>query len=88
VKPNVIIIHPKDNVGIVLEDIQAGGTIHLPDGSEIDALSDIPHSHKVLLADVEPGGDIVKYGEVIAQVKQGHKQGDWIHTPQLDLSEE
>ena len=50
--PNVLIINSKDNVAIALEDIPEGGTIKLPDGTELLALVDISFGHKVLLNDV------------------------------------
>ena len=39
--PNILIINSKDNVAIALEDIPQGGTIKLPDGTELPALVDI-----------------------------------------------
>ena len=86
--PNVLIINSKDNVAIALEDIPQGGTIKLPDGTELLALADIGFGHKVLLSDVSKGDDIIKYGEVIAQVNQDVKQGDWIHVHNLNIRED
>ena len=83
--PNTIIIDPKDNVAVALEDIPRGGPIRLPDGTEIRALADIGFSHKVLLKDVNQGGDIIKYGEAIAQVTTDLKQGEWIHMHNLNV---
>ena len=57
-KPNVIIIHPIDNVAITLEDIPKGEKIFLPDGAEMTTLEDIAYSHKVLLKDVSKGDNI------------------------------
>jgi hypothetical protein len=85
--PNTIIIDPKDNVAVALEDIPEGGTIRLPDGTELKALTQIGFSHKVLLKDLSQGEDIIKYGETIAQVLQDVKQGDWIHIHNLNVRE-
>ncbi len=85
--PNILIINSKDNVAIALEDIPQGGTIKLPDGTELPALADIGFGHKVLLNDVSKGDDIIKYGEVIAQVNQDVKQGGWIHVHNLNITE-
>ncbi|MBT4640564.1 MAG: UxaA family hydrolase [Deltaproteobacteria bacterium] len=86
--PNTFIINSKDNVGVALEDIPRGGAIKLPDGAELLALADIGFSHKVLLKDASQGDDILKYGEVIAQVTQDVKQGDWIHVHNLNVNED
>ncbi len=83
--PNVIIINEKDNVAILLEDIRAGETVRLPDGAIITARSDIPFSHKVAVADIEAGGYVYKYGEVIGAVKENVIRGDWIHIHNLDV---
>ncbi len=86
--PNTIIVDPKDNVAVALEDIPEGGTIWLPDGTEIRALANIGFSHKVLLKDVNQGDDIVKYGEAIAQTTKDLKQGEWIHVHNLNVQED
>ena len=86
--PNILIINSKDNVAIALEDIPQGGTIKLPDGTELLVLADIGFGHKVLLNDVSKGDDIIKYGEVIAQVNQDVKHGDWIHVHNLNIRED
>ena len=39
--PNILIINSKDNAAIALEDIPQGGTIKLPDGTELLTLADI-----------------------------------------------
>jgi len=87
-KPNVIIIHPEDNVAVALEDIAEGGEIRLPDGDRLVARSAVAFSHKVLLSDLGAGGDIIKYGEVIARTAVDLKQGDWVHVHNLNLDEE
>ncbi len=86
--PNTIIIDPQDNVAVALEDIPAGGTVRLPDGTELEAQADIGFSHKILLKDLFKGDDIIKYGEAIAQVNQDVKQGDWIHIHNLNVTED
>jgi altronate dehydratase small subunit len=65
--------------------VKAGEAIHLPDGGIITARSDIPFSHKVAVADIEAGGYVYKYGEVIGAVKVQAIKGDWIHTHNLDI---
>ncbi len=87
-KPNAIIIHEKDNVAVVLEDIQQDQPVVIENHRELVAVSDISYSHKVLLADVAGGGDVIKYGEVIGQAKSGLKKGEWIHTHNMNVIEE
>jgi hypothetical protein len=86
-KPNTIIIDPKDNVAIALQDISKGAQVVLPDGRKFPSLTDIPYSHKVLLADLSVGDSIIKYGELIGQATENIQQGDWIHTHNLTAEE-
>jgi altronate hydrolase len=85
VKPNVIIIDPKDTVAVMLEDVKEGDAINLPDGKTFTALSDIPYSHKVAVADINAEGYVYKYSQIIGAVKEDVKRGDWIHTHNLDI---
>lgn len=87
-KPNVVVIHPKDNVAVALEDIPKGQTVRPPDGEPFPALSDLPYSHKVLLRDLTRGAEIVKYGEVIGRAGADLGRGEWLHTHNLVPAEE
>jgi len=87
-KPNAIIIHEKDNVAVVLEDIQQEQPVIIENREAFETISDISYSHKVLLEDVGSGGDIVKYGEVIGQATGELKKGEWIHTHNMNVIEE
>ena len=83
VKPNVIIIHPADNVAVALTDIGSGQTVHLPEEGQVTARDDIPFSHKIALRDFARGEDIIKYGEVIGHAGEAIGRGHWIHTHNL-----
>ena len=82
-KPNVIIIHPSDNVAVSLTDIARGEAVRLPEAGELTAADDIPFSHKIALRDFARGEEIIKYGEVIGQAGEDIGRGDWIHTHNL-----
>jgi len=85
--PNTIMIDQKDNVAIALTDIPEGSQVFLPDGRNFISLTDIPYSHKVLLANLGAGDNVIKYGEVIGQVNADLQQGEWIHTHNLVVTE-
>jgi altronate hydrolase len=86
-KANVIIINAKDNVAVALADIKKGTQAALPDGTFVEAVSDIPYSHKIALIDIAKGADIIKYGELIGEAKTDIKKGEWVHTHNLDIEE-
>ena len=87
-KANVIIINPADNVAVALTDIGEGKRILIPDELEMEAVNDIPFSHKVALRDIGRGERIVKYGEIIGQARGDIEKGDWVHTHNLLVKEE
>lgn len=66
---NAMIIDPKDTVAVVIEPVKAGENItwRKKDGGfeTIIARTDVPIYHKVAIADMENGSEVVKYGEHI-----------------------
>lgn len=83
-KPNLLIIHPRDNVAVALSALAAGDTAVAPGIEALTALADIPASHKIALADIPAGGEIVKYGETVAVSTRDIKKGEWVHTHNLE----
>lgn len=73
--PDFIHIHPKDNVAVALRAIPAGTVFE-----GIAALTDIPQGHKMALASLSAGEQIVKYGFSIGHATMDVSPGDWVHT--------
>ena len=73
-----IIFNNKDNVGVVLADVFPGDNIVCGDLS-IRAGEAIEYGHKVALADISAGNDIIKYGEVIGTAKSTIPKGHHAH---------
>ena len=74
----LIKINPKDNVVIALRDFKEGETITV-DGKEIKLLNDIARGHKIALADMPEGTDIIKYGYPIGISTTEIRTGEHIH---------
>ena len=68
-------IHPGDNVAVALKPIPAGTRFE-----GVSAKTDIPQGHKMALADLAPGDQIVKYGFPIGHAVQPIAAGEWVHT--------
>ncbi len=83
-KPNVLIIHPHDNVAVALRALAAGEMALADGGSTFTIVEDIPASHKVALRDVAAGEEIIKYGETVAVSTRAITQGQWVHTHNLE----
>ena len=73
--PDLIHIHPSDNVAVALHAIQAG-TAFLG----VTALQDIPQGHKMALRPMAEGEQVVKYGFSIGHATAGVEAGAWVHT--------
>ena len=83
-KPTILIIHPRDNVAVVLTALAAGEPAAAQGVEGLTALSDIPVSHKIALADIPAGGEIIKYGETVAVSTRDIKRGEWVHGHNLE----
>lgn len=75
----MLVIHPKDNVGVVLEDVQKGDLCVFQDLS-VTAEEAIPFPHKIALYDLEAETPVIKYGEVIGHATGNIPRGSLIHT--------
>jgi altronate dehydratase small subunit len=89
---NAMMIHRKDDVAVVIEDIKKGEIIRIatPDDEihEIKAMSDIPVYHKVAVRDIAKGSPVIKYGERIGVACEEIKQGMHVHVHNLKSAEE
>ena len=82
-------INAKDNVAVVLsEGVLAGNTVsvrtHDGESTDLKALNDIPYGHKIAVAAVAPGEEIIKYGEVIGACSHAIVPGEHVHIHNMD----
>ena len=75
-------INPADSVVVCLEEKKKGDVFEI-DGCQITVNQDTPAGHKILIADVHEGDDIIKYGYPIGHARQDLKAGDWVNENNL-----
>jgi len=75
--PRRIQVDNRDNVAIIVNVLGLPAGTEFPDGLVLNQL--VPNGHKVALADIKTGGNVVRYGEVIGTAKNDIKRGDWIN---------
>ena len=75
----LIRIHPRDNVAVALEDIPAGEALSL-EGLDLLAAGDVKRGHKIALAPIAAGEQVVKYGCAIGVAAEDIAPGSWVHT--------
>ena len=76
-------INDNDNVVVALRTIQAGDQVQVSAGEKVAALEEIPQGHKMAIRDIPAGGEVIKYGYRIGNVKEDVRAGAWIHTHNL-----
>lgn len=77
-----VLIHSKDNVATVTEDVKNGqAVIFLAAEQEKEILTqgDIPFGHKVAIKEIAKGQDIIKYGEIIGRATLDIQVGQHVH---------
>ncbi len=79
----MLILAKQDNVGVLLEDAKKGDTA-VYEGRTVTCLDDVPFCHKVALTDIPRHTDFIKYGEIIGYALRDVKEGEWVHTHNLD----
>ena len=75
-------INPADSVVVCLQPQKKGDVICI-DGRSIVVNQDTPAGHKILIADVRQGDNIIKYGYPIGHAGQDLKAGDWVNENNL-----
>ena len=78
----MLIMDPKDNVGVVLEDVKAGDVCVYGE-TEVTAAEDIEFCHKVALCDIPQGTEVTKYGQKIGCATMPVQKGQWLHRHNL-----
>lgn len=69
-------INPSDNVAVALTDLRAGDAV-----AGVVLRTDVPRGHKIVLANLKAGENVVKYGYPIGHVTRDVTAGDLIdHT--------
>lgn len=80
---NLVVMHPDDNVGVVVAD---GG---LPAGTALAGglvlAQAVPQAHKVALRRIERGAAVVRYGAVIGSAAADIEAGQWVREDLVEL---
>ena len=73
--PELIHIHPGDNVAVALKAVPAGTEF-----AGVWAKQDIPQGHKMALTDMGKDQQVIKYGFSIGHTTCAVSAGEWVHT--------
>ena len=77
-----VILNHKDNVGVALMDLDSGTGLDLEAGGQaisVKLVEPIAYQHKFSVKDIDSGGQIIKFGEVIGEATRDIKKGQHVH---------
>jgi galactarate dehydratase len=83
--PPLIVLHPADNVGVVVRD--GGLPAGTPLGDGLALAEDVPQAHKVALRDIPRGAAVRRYGVVIGVAREDVAAGRWVHEHLMHIPE-
>lgn len=83
-----LVHHQGDHVGVAVEDILAGETVEgviMENDISVTVVSnsDIPLGHKIALANLKKGEEVIEYRIPIGITSQDVQVGDYVHTHNL-----
>ena len=83
-KPRIrgVVLNPRDNVGVALMDLDSGTGLDLEVGGQaisVKLVEPITYQHKFSIKDIDSGGKIIKFGEVIGEATRDIKTGQHVH---------
>ncbi len=81
-RPAILIIHPRDNVAVALQDLSPGTALYVRMRGRVHRfgiLEPIPANHKFALTRIRRGASVVKYGEPIGEATAPILPGAHVH---------
>lgn len=77
-------LNPKDNVGVVIQDVNPGEEVYFDNGLVVTALDPIKLPHKIAVVDIKAGDYVIKYGEPMGYATKDIPVGSHVHDHNCD----
>ena len=77
-------LNSKDNVGVVIQDVNAGEAVDFGNGLVVTALDSIVLPHKMAVVDIKCGDYVIKYGEIMGYATKDIPAGTHVHDHNCD----
>ena len=74
----LLVIHERDNVGVLLEKAASGDTCTWQ-GATIKIQEPVEFAHKIAIQAIAQGAPVFKYGEEIGHAETDLRPGQWVH---------
>lgn len=85
-RPDALVLHPDDDVAVLLRDVAAGESIQVLIGGALhllDIRTAVPTGHKAAMHDMPAGHRVRKYSEVIGELVAPVAKGEHVHVHNL-----
>lgn len=79
---SVLVLHPKDNVGVATAALDAGLPIEIGERT-LSSREPVAAGHKIAVHPIAGGEQVIKYGEVIGRAVKNIGEGEWVHSHNL-----
>ncbi|WP_417240078.1 UxaA family hydrolase [Celeribacter halophilus] len=83
-RPRMLTLNPQDNVAIALDDI-AAGDLGMSEG--VTLLQSVTRGHKVAIAPIKAGENVLRYGQIIGQATCDIAVGEHVHVQNLGMGD-
>lgn len=80
----MLTLHPQDNVAVALADIDAG---EIDVFTGLKALQAVKQGHKIAIAPISAGQNVLRYGQTIGQATVDIAAGEHVHVQNLGMGE-
>ena len=77
-RPRALVLDPADNVAVAVVALDEGERLEL-DGQAVTTIEPIRFGHKLALAPIPAGADVLKYHEVIGRASADIAPGAHVH---------
>ena len=74
----LLVIHERDNVGVLLEKAASGDTC-IWQGITIEIQEPVEFAHKIAIQAIARETSVFKYGEEIGHAETDIRPGQWVH---------
>ena len=84
---SAIHLHPSDNIAVARVPLSPGQVLKFPGGLQLRVSEPVPAGHKVALAAVGAGENLVRYGQIIGRSSRAIEPGQHVHVHNLSYEE-
>ncbi|MFG1357614.1 UxaA family hydrolase [Xanthobacter pseudotagetidis] len=84
--PRAIVLDPSDNVATLIDPARKAeaATLGGARSGTVTLAADVPFGHKIALADIAVGANILKYGQVIGRATAAIPAGAHVHVHNVE----